>query len=166
MVRLRAVPALSSLLVLALLGTACSGVDNDGERSVVNVAPRGPGTCLDFGDEVGAEVTELPVVECAEPHSHEIFSVVISQPCRGVPSNQCSEDVYPGFDALEAEAQARCLGEFESYVGISAFDSELFYSWLVPTLTSWDQDDDREIICVVGEDNAAPLVGSVRGVAR
>lgn len=155
MVRLRAVSALSSLLVLALLGTACSGDDNEGERSVINVAPRGPGTCLDFGDEVGAEVTELPVVDCAQPHSHEIFSVVLSP-----------EDVYPGFDALEGEAQARCLGAFEDYVGISAFDSELFYSWLVPTLTSWDQEDDREIICVAGEGNGAPLTGSVRGVAR
>jgi hypothetical protein len=36
--------------------------------------------------------------------------------------------VYPGFEALELEAQARCLGEFEEYVGRSAFDSELFYS--------------------------------------
>ena len=51
-------------------------------------------------------------------------------------------------------------------VGISAFDSELFFSWLLPTLDSWDRRNDREIVCVVGEGNGAPLTGSVRNLGR
>lgn len=152
--RSRLVPTLSPMFVAALALASCSG-DDDVDRSVIDVAPRGPGTCLDFGEEVGAEVTELPVVPCEEPHTHEIFAVLLSQ-----------ADTYPGLEALEADAQARCLRPFEDYVGVSAFDSELFYSWLVPTLTSWDREDDREIICVAGEGDGAKLVGSVRGVAR
>jgi len=154
-VRFRLASTLSLLLVTAFVAASCSDDGDEAERSVIDVAPRGPGTCLDFGEEVTATVTELPVVPCEEPHTHEIFAVVISQ-----------ADTYPGLDALEADAQARCLRPFEEFVGISAFDSELFYSWLVPTLTSWDRDDDREIICVAGEGNGAPLVGSVRDVAR
>jgi hypothetical protein len=37
---------------------------------------------------------------------------------------------------------------------------------MVPTLTSWDRDKYREIICVVGEGNGAPLFGSVKGIDR
>ena len=107
---------------------------------------------MEFGDDVGAHVTELPVVECSVPHTHEIYAVVLSQ-----------EPVYPGFESLEIAALARCLAPFEDYVGVSVFDSTLFYSWLVPTLTSWDKEDDREIVCVIGNGNGAPLVGSVRG---
>jgi len=154
-VRFRLASTLPLLLVVALVAASCSDDGDEAERSVIDVAPRGPGTCLDFGEEVGATVTELPVVPCEEPHTHEIFAVVISQ-----------AGTYPGLDALEADAQARCLRPFEDYVGVSAFDSELFYSWLVPTLTSWDRDDDREIICVAGENNGAPLTGSVRDVGR
>ena len=135
-----------------IVGSACSGSDEIDEESVINIGTSGPGTCLQVEDDVGALLTELPVVECSVPHTHEIFAVVLSQ-----------ETVYPGFDALESAAQTQCLTPFEDYVGISVFDSSLFYSWLVPTLTSWDKEDDRELVCVLGNGDGAPLVGSVKG---
>jgi hypothetical protein len=138
--------------VLALPVAGCS--DDDGSP-VLDLGAEAVGRCLQVDESIGAEVTELPEVPCEEPHTHEIYAVVVS-----------SESVYPGFEALEETAQARCLAEFEDFVGISAFDSELFYSWLVPTLTSWDREDDREIVCVVGAKDGAPLVGSVRGSNR
>lgn len=122
---------------------------------MIDLAPTAIGTCVDFGDTVGADVTELPEVPCGEEHSHEIYALA-----------EVDLDTYPGFEALEADAQAQCLAAFEDYVGISAFDSELFFSWLVPTLTSWDKDDDRQIICLIGEGNGARLVGSVRNINR
>lgn len=140
--------ALAFLFVLS----SCSG--DDGE-SVVDLPSSEIGTCLDFGDSIDAEVTELPAVPCGEPHTHEIFAIELSE-----------AETYPGLEALEADAQAKCLGAFEDYVGVSAFDSELFFSWLVPTLNSWDREDDRQIVCVIGEGNGAPLVGTVRGIAR
>lgn len=136
------------------VGAVGCGDDDEGEP-VIDLGESAVGTCLDVGDEIGADVERLPAVPCEDPHTHEIFAIVDS-----------ADETYPGFEALEAEAQAACLEPFEEYVGVSAFDSELFYSWLVPTLTSWEQDDDREIVCVVGENNGAPLVGSVRGINR
>lgn len=137
---------------LAAFAASCSG--DDGE-SVIDLPPTAIGTCVDFGDTIGADVTELPEVPCEDPHTHEIYAIT-----------EVDAETYPGFDALEADAQAQCLGAFDDYVGISAFDSELFYTWLVPTLTSWDKYDDRQIICLIGEDNDAPLVGSVRNLSR
>jgi len=143
-----------AIVLTASVIAGCSG-NNDDEAGVVNVGEQAVGTCLDFAPDVGAEVTELPTISCDLPHSHEIFAIKLS-----------AAKVYPGFDALETEAQVACLGEFEPFVGINAFDSELFFSWLVPSLTSWDREDDREIICVVGNGNGAPLVGTVRGAQR
>lgn len=142
-----------SIVAVAVVAVSCS--DGDDGAEVIDLTERSIGTCLDFGDSIEAEVTELPVVLCGEPHSHEIYAV-----------ETAAAASYPGFEALEAEAQTRCLGAFEDYVGISAFDSELFFSWLVPTLNSWDRDDDRQIVCVIGEGNSAPLVGTVRDIAR
>lgn len=135
-----------------LAASACS--DDDG-APILELGADAIGRCLDVDDTIGAELTELPEVPCEEEHTHEIYAVVVSP-----------ASVYPGFEALETTAQARCLAEFEEFVGISAFDSELFYSWLVPTLTSWDREDDREIVCVVGARDGEPLTGSVRGSNR
>lgn len=145
----------AALIVGALALTACSGSDGDDgidEQPVIDVGEAGIGTCLSFGDEIGAEVSELPVVDCNLAHTHEIFEVVIN-----------GDDLYPGFDALEESALTACLGAFEDYVGVSPFDSSLLYSWLVPTLDSWNREGDRETICVVGAGNGSPLTTSLRG---
>lgn len=146
------VATLVAVVAVCLVAVSCS--DDEGE-SVIDLPPTSIGTCVDFGDTIGADVTELPEVPCEDPHSHEIYAITV-----------VDADTYPGFDALEADAQAQCLGAFDEYVGVSAFDSELFYSWLVPTLNSWDKYDDRQIICLIGEDNGAPLVGTVRNISR
>lgn len=151
-----------TILVVLALGasaTACSG-DDDADAPTTEVpvidADEGLiGACLAFAADTGAEITSFPRVECAEPHSHEVFAVIESD-----------EPAYPGFEALEAEAQVACLAAFEPYVGVNAFDSELFYEWIVPTLASWDRADDRQIVCVAGSHDGAPLTASVKGTAR
>lgn len=147
-----------ALLLGVLALGACSGDEEDGEdgpTGVLEVGGEVVGACLEVGDDVGDEISELPIVECEHSHTHEIYAVVRSE-----------ADVYPGFETLEAEARLACLEAFEPYVGSNPFDSELFYSWLVPTLTSWDRDDDREIICVAGNTNDAPLVGTIEDSQR
>lgn len=145
-----------ALVVLAVAPwvAACSGDDG---TAATDLGADGVGTCLAIDDSVGAEISELPEVDCTETHSHEIYAVLESD-----------ADTYPGFEALESEAQVACLEAFEPYVGISPFDSNLFYSWMVPTLASWEDTDvgergDREIICVVGSGDGEPLTSSVQG---
>ena len=144
--------ALALAAALVLVGSACS---DDDESPIVDLEPKSVGVCLEFPEDTGPEITELPVVECGVAHSHEIIAIVESE-----------STVYPGFEALEAEAQTACLAEFQPYVGINPFDSELFVTWLVPTLTTWDRDDDRQIVCLVGNGNGADLVGTVEDSKR
>ena len=147
--------------VVAVSG--CFGGDDDIEggeilnldESVVE------GRCYDFDPTQDAKIEELPPeLPCKDPHSHEIYAVVES-----------TAAVYPGLEALEAEAQVACLDEFEDYVGISPFDSELFSSWIVPTLQSWSAEGDgnkgdRQILCVVGLFGGGQLEGSMAGSQR
>ncbi|MFT4658955.1 MAG: hypothetical protein ACJAXA_000763 [Candidatus Aldehydirespiratoraceae bacterium] len=146
---------LAVALVVVVALSACSGSDDANgitNEDVTKLGQTAVGTCLQFGDDVGEEITELPVIACNVPHSHEIYAIVTS-----------GETVYPGFDALEETALTECLGAFEDYIGVSPFDSSLIYSWLVPTLNSWNEEEDREIICVAANGNAAPLSQSFRG---
>ena len=147
---------LAAVLAVGGLAAGCSGDDDSGpDLPVVDVGGDLVGTCLDFPDDTGTDIGSLPSVDCAEEHTHQVIAVVESE-----------AETYPGTAQLEAEAQTACIAEFEGFVGINPFDSELFTVWLVPTLASWDRADDREIICMVGNHNGAPLVGSVRDAAR
>jgi hypothetical protein len=140
-----------ALLALAAPGLLAACSDDDDGVSPIRLGEAGVGTCLQFADDVGAEIEELPVVDCAMEHSHEIYAVL-----------EHPDDVYPGFDALEQYAQVECLGAFEPFVGVGAFDSALFYSWLVPTLDGWNDEEDREVLCVLGRHDGAPMTGSMR----
>lgn len=145
----------ATTIALALaLGVACSSDPEPGEpvaEDPLGLGETGPGTCLEFDDEIGAEVTELPVIECDVPHTHEIYAV-----------DDHPADVYPGFDELENYAQTACLAAFEPFVGNNPFDSSLFHTWMVPTLGGWNDDDDREVLCVLGDHDGEPLEGSMR----
>lgn len=140
---------------LLLLG-ACSGGDDTSEKPVLDVGEQGAGTCLQVTDELGPEVTKLPVIDCAEPHTHEIYAVV----------DWDQGDVFPGLDALDTFAAQVCVREFEPYVGISSFDSSLSFTWLTPTLGSWNDHDDKAVLCALSDRLFEPLTGSMQGSNR
>jgi hypothetical protein len=63
----------------------------------------------------------------------------------------------------ETFAQRECLGAFEPYVGISAFDSTLFFTWMVPSLEGWNTKKDRDVLCVLGAEDGRQLTKSMKG---
>ncbi len=133
------------------LVAACSDDDSVGTPILdLQDGETAAGTCLQVPEDLPPEVEKLPVVDCAEPHTHEIYAVV----------DYTEEDVFPGIAALDAFAEVECLAAFEPYVGIESFDSSLVFTWLVPTLGSWNDQDDRQVICVLADFQGAPLTGS------
>jgi hypothetical protein len=88
---------------------------------------------------VGEEVTEVPLVDCAEPHDSEFFH-----------SHQMEDGDYPGDEAVNAAATEQCEGQaFTDFVGLPWDESALYALPLTPTEESWNQIDDREILCYV-----------------
>lgn len=149
----------AAAVCLAIVGVAC---DNDvpADQEVLKLDDRGVGRCMSVPATVDETITSLPErIECGMAHTHEIYAVIDTGKLDPPPF-----DVYPGFDALEQYAQRECLDHFEPYVGISVFDSALFYSWIVPTLESWQDETvmDREILCVAGRFDGAPIEGSIK----
>jgi hypothetical protein len=140
---------LAALVVIS----ACS---DDKKPNAVNAQPAlevEAATCLQVDDSLGATVSALPVVSCNLAHTHEIFAKV------GYPS----PDLFPGMAKLETFAEGECLARFEKYVGINVFDSALFVSWIMPSLDSWTQKKDYNVLCVFGMKDGSKLTGSAKG---
>ncbi len=108
--------------------------------------------CLQVDAGLAAEVSKLPVIDCTKPHTHEIFATV----------KDTVSKIYPGFDALELFAERECFRAFDGFVGISPFDSDLFISWIVPSLDGWNDEDDRSVLCVLGPKSGEQLNFSVK----
>ena len=108
------------------------------------------GQCIDAEADSG-EVGSVPVVECSQPHEGEIYALP-----------QAPDGGFPGEDALRQTAQDQCTGSaYTDYVGLPYEQSEFEVTFLLPTEESWSRGD-REIGCIV--QNEEP--GSVRGSNR
>jgi hypothetical protein len=154
----RAASLLAPLVAVVGMLAACSDDDADPDEPsnepVLDIATdTGAPVCMQVTEDLPPEVEKLPIIDCGVPHTHEIYA-----------TPELDEDaVYPGLDALDQFAQVECLAAFEPFVGTSPFDSSLSYTWLVPTLGSWNDDRDREVLCVLADRGSAELTGSMRG---
>ena len=111
------------------------------------------GTCFDDPDEFSDEIGSVDTVDCAQPHDNEVYSSV----------DYAATSEYPGEQAMIQYADESCLPLFEAYVDRDYETSALDYAYLYPTQSSWDQADDREIICFLYDFELAKLTGSMEG---
>jgi hypothetical protein len=159
----------ASTLLLALAATiaGCGGDDgaergDDGrvlEAGDVSVFELLQGDCLSPPEEVQAGLEEVTVVPCADPHTQEIFEIIEYEPAEE------GNDDFPGDDELDDFAQAACLDPFTDYVDIDYIDSSLFITYLLPTVRSWNEEGDREVVCIA-QTTGEQIQGSVEGSQR
>ena len=135
---------------------ACSDDPNPDQAKGTPVLDVGDATCLQVDATVTGEVDQLPVVDCAVEHTHEVFATVTDE----------TDDVYPGMGALEAFAERECYARFEDYVGINPFDSALSITWIVPSLDGSDNEDDQDVLSVLASRDGTPLTGSAKGTKQ
>jgi hypothetical protein len=95
------------------------------------------------------EITDVPIVECSEPHDNEIYMM-----------EDLPEGAFPGDAAMEETAIGVCYDGFEDFVGTEYEESDLDFGWLFPTSESWGEGD-REVICFVYDLELAKLTGSM-----
>jgi hypothetical protein len=119
----------------------------------VNAFQMRVGDCFDdgstFSDE---EVNSVPGVPCAQPHDNEVYAVF-----------DVSATTFPG-DKMADMAHEQCVQRFEAFVGKDYDSSSLDVATLYPTRESWQQQNDREVICAVYDIDTKKLTGSVRGL--
>lgn len=153
--RRRAAAALAVASLVPLVG-GCGLFGGKDDSAGVSVFSVKPGQCFQAQTEVKAQISELAEVDCAEDHAQESYAVLPYQAAGGG-----AGDTYPGDDALTKFAEGGCAGAYKTYVGVDYLDSSLFYTYLLPSARSWE-DDDRSVVCFVTS-TGEPLQGSAKG---
>lgn len=114
------------------------------------------GDCFnDSEDSLSEEVEEVFGVDgipCSTPHDNEVFAVF------DIPLGD-----FPGEEKLSDIAFDSCLKYFPKYVGKSYEESSLDIFPIYPTLQSWTQSDDKEVVCALYNLELKKLTGSVKG---
>ena len=97
-------------------------------------------------------VDEVDLVPCDKPHALEAYSIITS-----------TATTYPGADALQVFADQSCIDKFFDYVGVELSQSILYYTYVYPSVTSWNNKSDRSVICFIYKATEPLLTKSVKG---
>jgi Septum formation len=111
------------------------------------------GDCL--AQSPGVETFTVVTVPCSQPHSHEVFAAV------NLPDRNAE---FPGYPAIDAQAEQLCIAQFEGFVGLPYDQSELKIRFMTPSEQGW-RAGERVVHCAV-YDPAGEVTGSLRGTAR
>lgn len=125
--------------------TACSGATDVFELQV--------GDCLDSSAISSEQMIDAPTVSCGGSHDLEIFA-----------STQMEGAEFPGPDEAGTFARDWCHSQFEAFVGIPYESSQLTVSWIHPSRSSWEQREDRTVLCILGSPES--VTGSLKGSGR
>ena len=114
------------------------------------------GVVVKVGDCSNSNLSQTPdkldLVPCNKPHSLEAYSIVAS-----------TATTYPGADALDVFADQSCIDKFFDYVGVELSQSILYYTYVYPSVTSWNNKSDRSVICFIYKAIEPLLTKSVKG---
>ena len=141
------------LLVVALLAGCASTAAPTDSIAPTPTDTTTPFTAVQAGDcfdEVDGDSVEI--VDCESTHGYEVFASLL-----------VADGDYDRT-AIGAEAKARCLASFGTFVGIEYDASVLALRYVAPSRDTWDQGD-REVLCLVF-DPEGPTEGSLAGAAR
>lgn len=107
------------------------------------------GDCLN-GAATGS-IESMEGVPCSTPHDVEAYHVF-----------NMPDGVYPGDAAVSETAGNACFDAFEPFVGHPYETSIYDISTLAPSLESWNEIDDREVLCLMDNYDDSKKTGSAR----
>ncbi|MCZ6738920.1 MAG: septum formation family protein, partial [Actinobacteria bacterium] len=126
--------------LLGLWGLFANYVSPDGALRIDRTSPAGSlsiGACFD--DSAVAEIQDVDLLDCNEPHDYEIYAMV---------QLEGNEGAYPGDQSLFDELDQYCFDQFEAYVGRDYSSSKYFYTPFGPLEPEWARGD-RGGICLL-----------------
>ena len=144
-------PATAVLAAVALSGCTALGLRETPTAEV--------GECVEtasFADQLGGaeagELSEIPTVDCAEPHDGEVLLTY-----------DLPEGAFPGQEAIDGVVDSQCKPQFETYLGSPWEESQRFDLFTVyPTEQSWGSGD-REVLCIVYTMDGSTVTGTFEG---
>lgn len=128
-------------IVLGLGLTACSKEVAANDLEV--------GDCIENEDTLNS--ADVEAIDCDEDHVFELIGRF-----------DVDDGDFPGAEALAEEGVACTEDIFEDYVGVPYAESaEVFATPVPPSEETWDEADDRTILCVAHTQDLASTTGSV-----
>jgi hypothetical protein len=82
----------------------------------------------------------IHLVDCAEPHQHQVYAVVRDPEPLDAP--------FPGDRRLTGFADDACLDAFPTAFGVDYKESDLDFATVTPDEAAWDSGE-RALVCVV-----------------
>lgn len=155
----------AALALCALVLSGCGWFGSSGSKgsSSTSVFDVKPGECFVAPKKVKAELSNLDQVPCTTAHTQEAYALVEYQSASsGGQSPSAGSSAYPGSDVLDKFAKGACAQRFRAYVGVDYLDSSLYYTYLLPSARSWEQDNDQTVICFITT-TGGTLTTSVKG---
>jgi len=107
---------------------------------------------LSAGDCVrrpNGEVFLLRRQSCSGNHDRQVFATFDDR--------ETSSTSYPGRAELRAFAEGECVARFNAIAADAPNRSRLGVFFLVPNQTSWEDNDNRRVVCMVGNRDGSPL---------
>jgi hypothetical protein len=155
------------VIAVAAVGAYLVFAPDDAERAEsgeivdsgqVSVFDLSEGDCWNNVPDDGEEAETVDAVPCTEPHESEVYAVF----------DVDMGEEWPGLEAVTAEAEAQCVQRFEGFVGLTYDQSVLNLFYFNPIEESWNELNDREVVCVVLDPTAPDgrTTGSLQGAAR
>lgn len=152
----------STVAGLGLVGVGLAGIagqddtTRDEAGAIVEAGDLGAFR-IRIGDCIGGGIDDLVEtvdgVPCDQPHEYEIYYAF------NLPEG---DGDFPGETEVEDQSNEGCFGAFESFVGLPYEDSIYGFNVLTPTEGSWDEVDDREVLCLIGNYDGSMKSGSAR----
>lgn len=167
----RTLDALRATALIAAVGlvlTGCSAFEDlfgddkpeRGENGQVSEIAEGAsvfdiveGDCLSEFDTEG-DVKEIDIIPCGQEHHQEVLLIT-----------KITAKELPDDEAIKKLVRDKCVPAFNDFVGTSFDDSSLDIQYLSPSQESWDNQEDRDIVCTV-YDPAGATTGSLEGADR
>lgn len=141
---------------LTFVISACGNSAQRNSSGVVVKAGSNSVFSVKVGDCTNSDLSEaadkLDLVPCEKPHALEAYSIVVS-----------TAATYPGADALQVFAEQSCIDKFFGYVGVELSQSILYYTYVYPSVTSWNNKSDRSVVCFIYKATEPLLISSVKG---
>ena len=104
-----------------------------------------------FQETSGREIEAVAAVPCSDLHRFEVYAAF-----------NLGGDDYPGSTLVEQRAGDGCHSRFASFVGLDYEHSKYDIGVMTPTVESWRQLDDREVLCLISHFDGTRKSGSAR----
>jgi hypothetical protein len=114
------------------------------------------GDCL--GDLQGSTFEAVAAVPCSQSHKYEVYAAFM------IPGDGSA--AFPGEASIDAAADDGCFNRFAGFVGL-AFEQSIYGVFTIqPTRGSWDEVDDREVLCAIYNYDETLKQGTARDTRR